>query len=293
MKTPSIQSSAQCHPHTPCADSGNFEGTPPTEFDTDVFAFYDRTQPVFVTEGRLPHWFQPGVTYFVTFRTDDSVPAALASQWHRHRIEWLTARGIDPSAPDVGARIAGLPTRDHQAYHRTFTKPFLDYLDRGAGACPLRRPECAAEVNESLMHFDYVRYVISDFVVMPNHVHVLVALRGESTIEGVCYSWKKFTAGRINAILGTRGRFWQEESFDHLIRSAEQFNYLRQYIAANPSKAGLSKGEYRHYHRKINKSGAGERPETDLSEVAGVGTRCVPTTLSSAHSVCGQQRQSD
>jgi len=60
---------------------------------------------------------------------------------------------------------------------------------------------------------------------------------------------EKYTATRINRVLGRRGRFWQEESFDHLVRSLEEFKYLRRYIAENPVRAKLRDGEflYREY----------------------------------------------
>jgi putative transposase len=64
-------------------------------------------------------------------------------------------------------------------------------------------------------------------------------------------SWKHFSAGKINAALGQMGRFWQVESFDHLVRSGEQFEYLRAYIERNPVAAGLKEGEYRYYSRSM------------------------------------------
>ena len=59
-----------------------------------------------------------------------------------------------------------------------------------------------------------------------------------------CYSWKKYAAGEINRGLSRRGRFWQEESFDHLVRSADHFERFRVYIAANGEGAGLQANEY-------------------------------------------------
>jgi type I restriction enzyme R subunit len=123
----------------------------------------------------------------------------------------------------------------------------LDYLDRGCGDCALKRNDLAEIIAESLRHFDGQRYHLGDFVVMPNHVHLIACLLGETDVEDQCYSWKKFTATRINKALGRRGRFWHEESFDHLVRSSEQFDHLRRYIAANPKAAGLGIGEYLYY----------------------------------------------
>jgi type I restriction enzyme R subunit len=66
-----------------------------------------------------------------------------------------------------------------------------------------------------------------------------------------CDSWKTFTATRINRMLGRKGRFWQQDSFDHLVRSAEQFHFLRGYIADNPRRANLRLGEYVHWSKAL------------------------------------------
>ena len=212
------------------------------------FQFFDPDGELNISHGHLPHWFQPGATYFVTFRTDDSVPATMANDWFRRRNNWLVEHGINP----VGTwklQLDSLPAEVRLQYHKNFTDEFMDYLDRGMGECQLRRPELAAIVAKSLRHFDGVRYHLGDFAVMPNHVHVLVGLLGTTDIERQCYSWKKFTATQINERLGQSGRFWQEESFDHLVRHAGQFEALQRYIADNPKRAGLVEGEYIHHVR--------------------------------------------
>jgi type I restriction enzyme R subunit len=212
-----------------------------------MFEFFDPDEAYRVSLASLPHWFQPHVTYFVTFRTDDSVPVAAAKAWHQRRHDWLRSHGVDPERPDWQEWLRALELSN--LFHRTFTREFLDYLDRGAGKCVLRRPEIARIVADSLHFFDGKRYHLGDFVVMPNHVHLLVCLLGDTDMEAQCYSWKKFTAREINRILGRRGRFWQEESFDHLVRSPEDFERFRQYIAENGPKAGLKSGEYLHWRR--------------------------------------------
>ena len=92
-------------------------------------------------------------------------------------------------------------------------------------------------------------YYMGDFVVMPNHVHAIVCLLGGTEIEAQCTSWKRFAAKKINQSLKTSGRFWQEESFDHLIRSPEQFEAIQRYIANNPSP--LKAGEFFLYQRPV------------------------------------------
>ncbi len=186
------------------------------------------------------------MTYFITWRTDDSVPRDVADLWYRRRDDWLRRHKIDPCKRRWSARLEELPDAEQREFHNTFSREFLTYLDRGYGACVLKRPELAAIVADSLRHFDGQWYQLGDFVVMPTHVHLLVCLLGKTDVEEQCFSWKKFTATQINRALGQKGRFWHEESFDHLVRTPEQFDYLRRYIADNPKEAGLRAGEYLH-----------------------------------------------
>jgi putative transposase len=114
-------------------------------------------------------------------------------------------------------------------------------LDRGAnGPLHLRRREIAELVAGALQDGQrrFQRYELHAFVVMPNHVHLLV------TPKVVASRWlaplKGFTAYRANEWLGSHGQaFWQDESYDHLVRSAVDFERIRAYIEENPVSAGL------------------------------------------------------
>jgi putative transposase len=136
-------------------------------------------------------------------------------------------------------------------FQRHFSNRWNDHLDDCHGACVLRRPELATIVADGLRYFDGERYDLTDFVVMPNHVHVLAAIPDEQSMLAQCDSWKRFTATQINRVLKRRGRFWQQDDFDHLVRSLEQFEYLRRYIAENPERARLKPGEYMHFSKPM------------------------------------------
>jgi REP element-mobilizing transposase RayT len=112
-------------------------------------------------------------------------------------------------------------------------------LDSGPGRCLLRRPERAEIVANSLLHFDGERYRMGDFVVMPNHVHLLAAFPSAEEMRVQFDSWLHYTAYQIHQQIGERGNFWHQEPFDHLVRSVDQYVYLRDYIADNPRKAKL------------------------------------------------------
>ena len=49
------------------------------------------------------------------------------------------------------------------------------------------------------------------------------------------------TAREANKLLGQTGRpFWQDESYDHLVRGTEEFYRIERYILENPVRAGLA-----------------------------------------------------
>jgi type I restriction enzyme R subunit len=212
---------------------------------------FDREAEVAITERRLPHWAQAGAITFITWRTDDSMPAAVLAQWRADRCRWLRTHGIDPNLPNWEAKFATLTPALRREFHFEFSGRWHDALDAGHGACVLRRPELARIVADSLKHFDGDRYMLSDFVVMPNHVHLLAAFRDEAAMLAQCESWKHFTAVKINRTLGRKGRFWEQDAFDHLVRTEEQFEALRRYIADNPSKACLSAGQFLHFSKLL------------------------------------------
>ena len=217
-----------------------------------MFELFDPKADFCVSQGvSLPHWYQPGVSYFVTFRTKDSMPAEVSTQWRIRRAAWLTLHGIDVTTLDWKAKLNNLPAPILKEYHDIFTEDYLKALDKGYGACVLQRRELSQIVADALLHFDGDRYYMGDFVIMPNHVHLIVCLLGTTEIKAQCTSWKRYTANLIHKKLGTKGRFWQEESFDHLIRSPGQFEKLRDYIANNPAKLPL--GSY-HLHKRTESS---------------------------------------
>jgi len=88
--------------------------------------------------------------------------------------------------------------------------------------------------------------------VMPDHVHVLLtALRDENgwpvPLLEIMQSLKSCTAHRINKLLHRSGPVWEEESFDHVLRSDESLKEKCEYIRQNPVRAGLVQkpGDYR------------------------------------------------
>ena len=216
----------------------------------DGLQFFDPKQELTIAWRSLPHWAQAGTVCFITWRTADSLPAAVVARIARERRELLRGIGFDPDG-NWRKELANLPLAERGRIQWSLFHAWDRQLDRGAGACVLAQPELSRMVTDSLLHFDGDRYVLTDAVVMPNHVHILVAFREEDMLLTQCSSWKRYTARQIQGALGQQGAFWQVEQFDHLVRSPEQFAHYRRYIAANPRKANLAAGCYRHYSTEL------------------------------------------
>lgn len=201
--------------------------------EESAFVPFDPDGLLEVTERHLPHWHQPNCTYFVTFRLADSLPRAKYEEWVSEREQWLRAH----AAPLTRAQKA-------EYYHR-FPERLQQWLDGGYGNCWLREPRIAGLVESSLTCFDGDRYLLSAYVIMPNHVHALVKPLGDQTLTRTIRGWKSFSARGINDLLGRRGTVWQPESFDHIVRNLESMHHFDEYIRLNPMKGGLVAGEYR------------------------------------------------
>jgi len=170
-----------------------------------------------VPHRRLPHLYAIGQPLFVTFRLYGSLP----------------------------------PGRQFPIEPVTSCDAFLsmDRLLDGARSGPtyLAMPFIAKIIVDSLEHCSEVDYLLHAWVVMPNHVHLLVIAR--THVSKFMRRLKGYTARRANELLFRTGQpFWQEESYDHLVRTSEEFSNIEAYILNNPVKAGLARTaeEYRY-----------------------------------------------
>ena len=176
---------------------------------------------------RLPHWHQVDTLYFVTFRLGDAVPAGMLRQWEEERDAWLAHH---PEPWSLGVQ------RD---YFNRFPRRLERWLDQGSGECILRKPEAAKLVGDALLHGNGARYQQLCWVVMPNHIHVIVAPILPVRLEEVVQTWKSYTAHALNKLLGRNGPVWQKDYFDRIVRDEEHLFNLVGYIRRNPEKARL------------------------------------------------------
>jgi len=224
-----------------------------------TFNAFDRDAEIEFTQRNLPHWFQADAAIFVTSRTANSLPREVLIRMQSELEEWLATKKLPVELaastfvvklPNHEQLLDTLSVTDRRQFRKLADQLFHVGLDECHGKCELKRPELACIVANAIMHQDGTAYDLDCFVVMPNHVHAIVQFRSDNGKSIVGQSWMRYTARKINPQIGESGAFWQAEPFDHIIRSAEQFVYLQEYVANNPTKAKLRIGEYLLWQRK-------------------------------------------
>lgn len=83
-------------------------------------------------------------------------------------------------------------------------------------------------------------WAIGRYVIMPDHVHFFCAAElNAKTLPTFLQAWKQWTSKRIARELNCSQPVWQEEFFDHVLRSAESYGQKWDYVRENPVRAGL------------------------------------------------------
>jgi REP element-mobilizing transposase RayT len=160
--------------------------------------------------GYLPHFDADAVVQTVTFRLADSLP--------REMYEALLNTVCDRQ--ERRERIEAM-------------------IDNGRGTCLLAEPANAPVVQNAIRHFDGSRYRLIAWVVMPNHVHVMMEQTAGHRLGDIVHSWKRFSARRINKFRKVKGAIWASDYFDRFVRDSDHYERAIAYIENNPVKAGL------------------------------------------------------
>src|SRR5260370_15692782 len=153
----------------------------------------------------LPHFQPDGAALFITFRLYDTIPLASG--------------------------------RDG----RTFVAADRELERNRLGLSWLKQPLVAECVTETIREGERARalYDLVAFVVMPNHVHLLIDPR--TPAPKITQFVKGVSARRSNALLRRTGQpFWQDESFDRWVRSPKERGNIIRYIEFNPVRANLA-----------------------------------------------------
>ncbi len=194
----------------------------------------------------LPHYHPPNATIFVTFRLAGSLPRSRVLELREERrvLAERTEKGQGRLMRNRSS--SGEYVRDLQ---------WLDRVLEKAGNNPhwLSNPRVADMVVEAIRYRDSKEYDVVAYCVMPNHVHLVFAVGKHGLFESVgqianlsdkpvskiMHSLKRYTAREANKILKRHGPFWQDESYDHVIRDSEELERTVEYVLRNPVEAGL------------------------------------------------------
>ena len=201
----------------------------------------------------LPH-FQPGNgIYFITYRLANSLPLEVVSnlkeELERYR-KVVVKSGL--TKEEIKKQIDIPFKKDFAAYDR--------YLDSCVSGHQWISDERIARFNyEEILKLNSENVTVICFSLMPNHVHLLLELpnitsnpqliqglqgkpnskSGEYVLTDLLRRLKGRTARGSNLLLNRTGPFWQHESFDRVVRDANELERIIHYIIENPVKAGL------------------------------------------------------
>ena len=109
------------------------------------------------------------------------------------------------------------------------------------------------------------RFKLHDFVIMPDHLHLLLTVHDEMTIEKAMQLVKGRFSHRLSNEFGYKGEIWQRGFAEVQVMNQQNFEVHRAYIDQNPVKAGLatSADEYPYCFRFL------ARKKTELAREAG------------------------
>ena len=170
----------------------------------------------------LPHWDIPGVTQAMTYRLWDSIPQSEAQK-------------IKTSVANSHADI-----QDYAMRRLTES-----CLNRGFGSGILKYPEIAKIVLNNWLYNNGKAYDLYEWVIMPNHIHLLFCPYPGYTLRDIVTSWKSYTSHLIRqtdiyrqAVKDypddMKQSVWSLDYFDRAVRSSTHYSKMKKYIYNNP-----------------------------------------------------------
>jgi len=168
----------------------------------------------------LPHLYFSDGTYFITFRLADSLPSIKVGE--------------------VKAAVESTVTNDSEKFKRLLKK-YDDLLDSGIYGNKYLTSQKVSEICKNSLHYpDGKEYKLICYCIMPNHIHLVFELiKANRGISKIMQSIKRISARKSNLVLNRNGKFWQDESYDRLVRDDKELYFIIKYVLLNPVNAGL------------------------------------------------------
>lgn len=206
----------------------------------------------------LPHYHPEGAAFFITTRLAGTIPKNI---YNKIKSEFEIKLEKVSSYQDEKFK--------RQKYAELQKYKFAKY-ERILDSCKYGHKwlgdEVVANVVKKALHYrDKNLYNLIAYTIMPNHIHIIFkpiveqkatfaqfineeeisdsqdGQVGKSLyiVTKIMQDLKKYTAGRANKIMKRTGKFWQHESFDHVLRDKKELLRIAAYILNNPVKATL------------------------------------------------------
>ena len=200
--------------------------------------YYNIEAPVITTQGHLKHRSQSGKLIFITFRLAGSLPQDIIRQKLSELETWKI---FHPNQSEEEAK---------EKIMRNAISYWERYLDDRDDQALLKDGRFREIVANILHEGDGKYYTLIQYVVMPNHVHLLLITDKDFTIQQILHNIKRYSARKINILRNTPGvTIWEREYFDRIIRSEKHLSYVVRYIAQNPSR--LSHKHFSYWKKDI------------------------------------------
>ena len=158
---------------------------------------------------------------FITFRLADSLP-------HHIIEEFLADRAV------MREELKVIGNKSRKFYEELMEHKMESWLNNGHGNCILGNANVRQIVVGALRHYNFKEYLLHSFIIMPNHLHILLSPLTEKPINTVIGRIKGFTSFKIKKLLGIDSEIWQQGMFDRIVRSDDEFKKYVDYIRNNP-----------------------------------------------------------
>jgi len=186
----------------------------------------------------LPHFHHSDGIYFITYRLINSISQKVINEL---KVEYRS------------------PKKNETEKFRRMLQKYDKALDSGElGEKHLNNPKILDVCKLTLHYPDGKDYRLICYTIMPNHIHLLFELLPKNKgISKIMQSIKRISALESNKILNREGSFWQDESYDRLVRDDIELYFIIKYILQNPVDAGLVKNwsdwkhTYCHPHYQV------------------------------------------
>jgi len=108
------------------------------------------------------------------------------------------------------------------------------WINRNYGECLLRIPQIHDLVAKEILSHDEIECQIGAFVIMGNHIHLILKMLGGYSPFELISGIKNNTAREMNKILGRTGHRWMTGEYNHIVRSPQDLRRRLKYLKENP-----------------------------------------------------------